>query len=415
MWNPYKFVDQRMNDQHYFVTQFEKDYKHYFFYRPEDVKEIFQAPSDHMLCGAANKRLLKFLLGDKSLMVSDHETYKDQKRTIAPFFKSSNAKKASKSIEEIMISNIEYQMEKGEFNLQYLFNGAALEVIIRNIFGITNVKECLFLKNYILNVKKMGSRFSSLVLFFPILRKNIGPLSLLRRYNKAQSKIDEILLSHIRKSRQDIESSENEFVKSILHMDDEMIRDQLMMALMAGQVTVANTLTWLFKWLSLNPAVEKRLIKSLRSYNSHIEAAGDEYLDACLKETLRIYPTIVHAERITTKDFVIRDKIVVPAGSTICPLIYGTHHLESLYPDSFQFKPERFLEKRFSPFEYYPFGGGVRRCTGEQLSLLEMKIAISVIFRKYNIRYLSKEKPKPIRTGFTMSNEGGLRVRMIRE
>ena len=83
--------------------------------------------------------------------------------------------------------------------------------------------------------------------------------------------------------------------------------------------------------------------------------------------------------------------------------IYSLHHREDLYPDPKQFKPERFLERIYSPYEYMPFGGGNRRCLGSALALLEMKLVTATILQSFELELVSKRPMSPVRRAITIA------------
>ena len=83
--------------------------------------------------------------------------------------------------------------------------------------------------------------------------------------------------------------------------------------------------------------------------------------------------------------------------------IYSLHHREDLYPNSKQFKPERFLQKTYSPYEYIPFGGGNRRCLGSALALLEMKLVAATVLSRFQLELTSKRQMLPVRRGLTLA------------
>ena len=94
------------------------------------------------------------------------------------------------------------------------------------------------------------------------------------------------------------------------------------------------------------------------------------------------------------------------------PTIYLVHYREDLYPNAQQFKPERFLEHQYSTSEYFPFGGGIRRCLGYALALLEMKLVLAVILSQYHLS-LAEDKPVKLqRRGFTLAPTGGVQMVM---
>ena len=100
----------------------------------------------------------------------------------------------------------------------------------------------------------------------------------------------------------------------------------------------------------------------------------------------------------------------LPEGTAIVPSIYLAHHREEVYPQSKQFKPERFLERQYSPYEYLPFGGGNRRCIGMAFAQYEMKIVLATILSKLQVSLLNKRPVHPVRRGLTIAAPAGMRM-----
>ena len=88
-------------------------------------------------------------------------------------------------------------------------------------------------------------------------------------------------------------------------------------------------------------------------------------------------------------------------GTVVVGSIYLTHHRKEIYPDPDHFKPERFLERRFSAFEYLPFGGGARRCIGMAFAQFEMKLVISRVLSSFELVLADKSSVRPVRRGLT--------------
>jgi len=100
----------------------------------------------------------------------------------------------------------------------------------------------------------------------------------------------------------------------------------------------------------------------------------------------------------------------LPVGTAIVPSIYLAHHREEVYPQSQQFKPERFLEKQFSPYEYLPFGGGNRRCIGLAFAQYEMKIALATILSEFQLSLVNQRPVYPVRRGLTLAAPAGMQM-----
>jgi cytochrome P450 len=86
------------------------------------------------------------------------------------------------------------------------------------------------------------------------------------------------------------------------------------------------------------------------------------------------------------------------------------HQRQDLYPEPHQFKPERFLERQYSSYEFMPFGGGVRRCVGEALAQFEMKIVLATILANYDVDLCDRKPVKPQRRGVTLAPAGGIKM-----
>lgn len=139
-----------------------------------------------------------------------------------------------------------------------------------------------------------------------------------------------------------------------------------------------------------------------------------KYLEMCIKETLRLYPSVPLFARKTSEDIQV-GKHTLPAGSNVFIIPYATHRLPHIYPDPEKFDPERFTsencEKRH-PYAYLPFSAGARNCIGHRFAILEMKTVISKILRSYELL------PVPGKTTFeptfriTLRGSGGLWIRL---
>jgi cytochrome P450 len=119
--------------------------------------------------------------------------------------------------------------------------------------------------------------------------------------------------------------------------------------------------------------------------------------------------TMITFPRVTTSTVEVMGYSLEP-GTVVVGSIYLTHHREEIYPDPDRFKPEHFLERRFSAFEYLPFGGGARRCIGMTFAQFEMKLVISRIVSNFELALADKRSVRPMRRGLTA---GPSQVRMV--
>ena len=103
---------------------------------------------------------------------------------------------------------------------------------------------------------------------------------------------------------------------------------------------------------------------------------------------------------------------MLPAGVFVTPCAYLAHRRADSFPDPDVFRPERFLERRFSPYVYFPFGGGVRRCIGMSFALLEMQIVLGMLVRAF--RFTAAAPVRPVRRAVTIVASGGGKMHVER-
>src|SRR6185503_18419668 len=156
------------------------------------------------------------------------------------------------------------------------------------------------------------------------------------------------------------------------------------LTIFAGMVTVAVALRWCIRHLLDRPDVLGRA-------RDEAQAGSSPYLDAVCKETMRIHPAIPVLARLVTSATDLGPYRLEPA-TYLLGCIYLTHRRPDLYPEPNRFRPERFLERSFSPYEYVPFGGGVRRCLGQGIALQQMSSVLGEFLRTCDLK--GKRRPR---------------------
>ena len=166
-------------------------------------------------------------------------------------------------------------------------------------------------------------------------------------------------------------------------LTDEELRDELMTLLIAGHETTATALAWAFERLTRHPAVLTRLRE------------GDPaYLDAVIKETLRVRPVVMEVGRDLTEDTRI-GSWDLPAGTRVMSSIGLVQRADERWGDGKAFRPERFLDAQPAPYTWIPFGGGPRRCIGASFATTEMASIIPVVLNHFD---LQPDRPGPERS-----------------
>src|ERR1700719_2244236 len=259
---------------------------------------------------------------------------------------------------------------------------------------------------------KMGNPFSVSFLFFPVLRQDFGPLSPWGSFVRYRRQIDQIIYDEIAERRRCPDDSRNDILTLLLSARDESgepltdleLRDELMTLLVAGHETTATALTWALYWIHKLPVVREQLLNELQALDCPLDPSvlfRLPYLNAVCSETLRIYPVgMLTFPRVTKSRLELTGSLLEP-GTIVVGCIYLAHHRCDVCREPDQLRPERFLERRYSPFEYLPFGGGVRRCIGMAFAQFEMKLAISGILSSVQLGLADTRAARPVRRGLT--------------
>lgn len=391
---------------------------------PQAIQEIFTA-DPHQFDSAEGSKILQPIVGNNSLILLDGDRHQRQRKLLMPPFHGERMKAYGKLICEIA----EQVMKSWTIgNIQPVYPAMqeiSLRVILRAVFGIDEGARFQQLRQLLVSMlDAFNSPLTSTVIFFPILQQDLGDWSFWGRFLRQRQQIDELLYSEIRERREQPDSNRTDILSLMMSASDENgqlmtdveLRDELMTLLFAGHETTASSLAWAFYWIHHLPEVREKLLKELESIGSDpdpTEIARLPYLTAICSESLRIYPIVLFSfARIVKSPIEIMGYKFDP-GTVLTACVYLTHHREDIYPDSKSFKPERFLERQFSPYEFIPFGGGSRRCIGWALALLEMKLVLATVLSRYEMALADNREVLPVRRGITLTPARGVPMMMV--
>lgn len=366
---------------------------------PVIIKEVFTGDPDVLHAGESNAAPLEPIVGPNSVLLLDGPEHMRQRKLMLPSFQGQRMLSYGAIIAGATEREIERFPLGQPFPLRRHTQAITLEVIMRAVFGIEDARRLDALRGRLTALLSFGqSPLRFVALAIPGLRETVGR-RVWARFAAAREQVDEILYDEIRTRRDDPSISEREDVLSILlqarddegkPMTDGELRDELMTLLVAGHETTATALAWAFDLLLHNPDKLERLKEELVE-----QPEGGEYLDAVIKETMRLRPVLPAVARKLTEPLELNG-YMLPAGCRVAPNIYLTHRRADVYPDPEAFKPERFIEQPAETYSWIPFGGGIRRCLGASFALYEMKVAIPSILRRVELRPAG-DRPERIR------------------
>jgi cytochrome P450 len=370
-----------------------------------DSKE-FDAPGDTSL-----NQLFQPFLGEHSVITLSGDRHRRQRQLLMPPFHGERMRAYSQLISNITEQIISQWKIGQPFAIRDSMQAISLRVILRAVFGLNEgprYRQLEELLNSMLNVT--SSPLSVSMLYFPILRQDLGPLSPWGRFLRQKQQIDQLLYAEIQERRDQPDSSRTDILTLLMSardqadelMTDVELRDELMTLLLAGHETTATAITWALYWIHKLPKVRDKLLQELDCLGDHPEASAIlrlPYLNAVCSETLRIYPIgMLTFPRVVKSPCELIGYQLDP-GTVLIGSIYLTHQREDVYPEPKQFKPERFLERQFSPYEYLPFGAGSRRCIGMAFAQFEMKIVLAKILSRFEMALADNRPVRPLRRG----------------
>ena len=373
---------------------------------PEAIKQVFTGDPRLLHAGAANIVLLP-VLGEHSVLLLDEPEHMEQRKMMLPPFHGQRMQRYGELMAGIAAEEIERWPTDSPLRTRSRMQAITLEVILRAVFGVDEGERLTRLRDELGRLLEMLSqrrRLMFLIVLGPERIRRFPP------FRRAIERVDRLLFEEISSRRGATDLAEREDILSLLlqarhedgrEMSDRELRDELMTLLVAGHETTATALAWAIELLSRHPAELARL-------EADVESGSGEYLDAVVKETLRLRPVISLVLRKLIEPMEIGGHLL-PAGVSVAPSIYLLHRRPEIYPEPERFRPERFLETPPGTYTWIPFGGGVRRCLGGAFAEYEMKVVLRELVARRRLRPVG-EPEKPVRRTITNVPSDGATV-----
>jgi cytochrome P450 len=298
-----------------------------------------------------------------------------------------------------------------------------LDVIVRTVFGLAEGAAMETLRE---RLRRFVSSAVNPVYLWRALQVDLGRWSPWGRFVRLRHDIDALLDTEIDARL----AAGNPERKDVLHLllaarDDAgepmtraQLRDELMTLLLAGHETTATALAWTMHRILTEPGVLGRVTSELDGIASDgriaVESVGTlEYLDAVVKETLRLNPVIPDVMRLVKQPVRIGG-VELPPGVAAAPNIYAAHRRAETWPEPDRFRPERFLGTKPSPYEFFPFGGGSRRCIGMAFALHELKVVLATLLARAEFALAPGYGVRVVRRNITWVPSEGMPVVLTR-
>jgi len=345
---------------------------------PDDVKTVFTA-GDAVGVDVANP-MLGPVLGPRSVMLLEEPEHMTRRKLMLPAFHGKSIDTDGEMMAEVARREISRWPVGEPFPLWPRMQAITQEVVMRAVFGPDAETRLGRLRELLRGLTEWMNEPRNLALL-----ATLGPRWIVRsrRYRGAMAPVEDAVLEEVRRRR--AEDDMREDVVSMLvqaryedgsPMSEQDLRDELLTLLTDGPTS--SSLAWTFERLLRNPDKFELAREDVRS--------GDgSYLDAVIKETLRVRPPVPVVVRRLLEPMRLGG-YDLPAGTTVAPCIHLIHRSEKHYPQAKSFVPERFVGRQPGTYTWIPFGGGTRRCLAASYAELEMKRVLRTVFSEVDLQ-----------------------------
>jgi cytochrome P450 len=338
---------------------------------PEGLRAMFS--EDSATYGSYGGDHVMSAIGPYSLFILDGDAHKRERKLLMPPFHGARMRAYGDLMRGVALEHAARWRAGQRFEMVEATLAISLDITARVIFGVAGADR---VEAFGRALTECIEAFTPLLWLIKAARRDIGGVTPWGKFLAAKRRFDQLLYGLIRVRRSEGTAGRHDILSLFLEarqedgapLSDQHIRDEIVTLLAAGHDTIGTALGWAFHLTHADAAIRQRLVDELASLGPDPDTdaiAELPYLDAVMQETLR------------------------------------------LYPDPLRFRPERFLERRFSPFEFLPFGGGARRCIGAALSLYQMKVVFAALLSQHRLRLADAAPVVPVRRNVAVMGPSG--------
>ncbi len=393
-----------------------------FVWSPALVKEVFQAGSDVLTAGEAKARIFGEIVGTGSSLVLDGEAHLRRRKLLLPAFHGDRMLVYTDVLRDLTLRELSSWKPHEERSLHKPLQRIALSAILEAIFGIPASEQgpMLALMN-----RLSDDAIGSPALMFKFLQHDLGPRSPWGKLRRVVREVDVELRAEIARRRAQAAGERPDILSMLLvarnedgsALSDSDLRDELVTMVAAGHEITGLSLSWAVGAIISRPEVYQRVLDELTQVlggglltREHLPRL--KVLEATIKESLRLYSAVANGSaRSVIAPWKLGNYTLEP-GTTVSVCIHALHRRPELYPDPEAFVPDRFLGKSANPYEWVPFGGGIRRCLGMAFALHEMKVVIATLLSRVRLK-LAQPRIEARRRGAFMAPGGGPKVGVL--
>ncbi|CAL9699931.1 unnamed protein product [Knipowitschia caucasica] len=357
------------------------------------------------------------------LLTSTGKKWRQRRKMLTPTFHFSiltDFMEVMNEQSEILVEKLQNKAGKEVFDCYPYVTLCALDIICETAMGKKIYAQSNYESEYVKCVYKMSdivSRRQRLPWYWPdLLYYSIGDG---KEHDKMLKVLHSFTQKVIKERAENISNSESDsetdlkkrraFLDMLLKTTDEEgnsmshqdIQEEVDTFMFEGHDTTAASMNWILHLVGSHPEVQRKVHQELdevfgtsdRPVNTE-DLKKMRYLECVIKEGLRLYPSVPFFGRTICQDTTIRGFKVLK-GSNIIIVTYALHRDPRYFPEPEEFKPERFLPQNSigrPAYAYVPFSAGLRNCIGQRFALMEEKVVLSSVFRRFTVEACQKHE-----------------------
>jgi cytochrome P450 len=348
---------------------------------PKDIKSVFTADHAVLGVGVANS-ILGPLLGPRSVMLLEEPEHVERRKLMLPPFHGERMKAYSQMMAEVTRRELSSWPMGEPFQLWPRMQEITLEAIMRVVFGPVETDRLRLLRASLRRLTDWMNDPRRLNLLAAA-----GPARFAGNsdYRAMMGPVEQGVLEQVRSRQRGLPCTDGEDIAAMLGqaryedgspMSEQDLRDELVTLLTDGPTS--SLLSWAFERILRHPEKYERLRDEID------RGEDDAYLDAVVKETLRLCPAAPIVVRKLLEPMQLGG-YTIPAGTTVAPCVHLVHRRKDIYPEPLRFSPERFMQRPVGAYTWIPFGGGVRRCLAASYAQLLMKQVIATVIAEVQL------------------------------
>ncbi|XP_045768322.1 cytochrome P450 4C1-like [Maniola jurtina] len=410
---------------------------------PEDIEKIMSSAVYN------NKKMPYTFVApwlSEGLLVSNGNKWLQRRKMLTKAFHFSILKKFTeifKTGAQNFLKRVEKETDKDKTDILAFICPTALRVMCETAMGLTIKEDSPAMKKYFDGIFAIGecfalrtSRFwlhnefffsnSSIAKTQKLVIKDLHEFTT-KVINERRKMLDDANPKQENSNIEIFETTEKLAMLDLLLENEKLglitsvgIREEVDTFMFEGFDTTSSTLTYMMLAIANEPKIQDKIYKEMQTIfgdSERMPTAEDvnemKYLETCIKESMRLYPAAPLIIRHLVNDTELSG-YTIPAGTDCFIFIYDIHHREDIYPDAERFDPDRFLPENSqnrNPYAYIPFSAGQRNCIGQKFAMLELKIIMSSLLRKFRLEPVTRPSELTYRFDVVLRTQEPIYVR----